>query len=105
MRTLSSHAVEVRRFEKLWAVRVEPEKVVPVVVAQNKDDIPEHRLGVYRLAKYKQREDGQAKRLAKAGGCWESSCNETHSVSIPGQRHRENPERLRCWFACQGGLQ
>ena len=51
MRTLSSHAGEVRRFEKLWAVRVEPEKVVPVVVTQNEDDISEHRLGVCRMAK------------------------------------------------------
>ena len=51
MRTLSSHAVEVRRFKKLWAVRVEPEKVVPVVVTQNEDDISEHRLGVCRMAK------------------------------------------------------
>ena len=105
MRTLSSHAVEVRRFEKLWAVRVEPEKVVPVVVTQNEDDISEHRLGVCCMAKQKQRDDGQAKRLAKAGGCWESSCDETHSASIPGRRHRENPERAGCWFACQGGLQ
>ena len=55
-------------------------------------------------SKRKQRGGGQAKRLAKADGCWESGCDETHPASIPGQRRRENPERPRCWFACPAGF-
>ena len=68
MRAFAGHAVEVRRLEEFRAVRVEAKKVVPVVVAQDEDNILERRLGCGCLPKREQRGGGQAKRLAKAGG-------------------------------------